>query len=230
MQINYAEAPVSSLSIQGLLSKITLADNERNQVDGTVEKIRKILSLGQAITPAANQYGQATPLHLEVDRCHALVVADPTPENAEAFHIAIIRERDASLTSESINSALRTAWSREVNSLQPIALGILDRVEALLDTESAKVRRTILEADEVFGAGGDVSMFDRRLIATRQSIGTERDRVCGQTASLAWLHENGFCGNPFQPTPTPAPKAVAVPDVALIRGRQKLEVELLVAD
>jgi hypothetical protein len=42
------------------------------------------------------------------------------------------------------------------------------------------------------------------------------------------LVQQGYAPDPFA-MPTPA-KASPVPEVALIRGRQKLEVELLVAD
>jgi hypothetical protein len=226
MQINYAEAPVSSLSLAGLLSKITLTEADRKFVDSTVAKIADVLELGARSTPL-KLYDDSRPnhLHLEVDRLGAILAEYPTAENVEALHNAILRELDSELTADPINQVLKLAWSKLVDGLKPVALGLIDKCESLLDSESSKVRASIIQADSVFGSGADIGTFDARLLATRESLAFERNRICRAGASLAWLVQQGYAADPFA-IPTPA-KAVAVQDPPLTRGRQKLPIELL---
>ena len=191
IEINTAPA----LDLSNLIARQKLSATDRKTLDGTVAGIADILEQMAESRPSAN--GHRSRLQDMADDAERKLAESPTRENREALHGAIVRHQNAEKTFGRINAALSHAARVKIDSLRPIAERILDAVEADLESEGAKRRAEITEADRVFGECGDCSEFDRRLQRTRDFLAIERAAIREAGAALAWLASKDFCPNPY---------------------------------
>ncbi len=127
-------------------------------------------------------------------------MADPTLENVEKLHVAVVRVSQAATSFPRINPALNAAIRREIDSLTGLANRLLDGTAAALETEGKKRLAEIVHADATFGEAGDGTEFERRLAATKANLADERRSVNQAGAALDWLCRHGFTADPFRDT------------------------------
>lgn len=184
-----------ALSLDALIRRQKLTTTDRKATDTAVAEIGTILKVIARNRPSS--HGTVSKLHLAADKAESILVTNPTAENAEALHDALVRHRDAEVSFTRIDAALNLASRTRIDSLRPVAERILDAVEADLETEAAKRREEFVKADAVFGESGDASEFDRRLARTRSFLADERVAIRQNGAALDWLAKMGFTENPF---------------------------------
>ena len=198
--MTFTEAPAAPLNVDSLIRRQKVSGGDRKTLDATVGEIDKILDLIAHNRPSGA--GHTSGLHLIADQAERDLAADPTAANADRLHEAVTRHRDASVSFARINAALNFAARQKIDALRPIAERVLDSVEAALESEGARRKAEILQADSVFGESGDVGEFDRRLARTKAVLADERTAIRQQGAPLAWLAEKGLTRNPYlEPAP-----------------------------
>lgn len=106
-------------------------------------------------------------LHHNADAMEAVMIDNPTHENAEAFHAALVRFDQAKGTAQRIGESLAIALQKVSQSIAPIVSSLLDQVQA-----------TITEAGEKRAA--ELSVSDNSLF----SNDSERQAVQSKIAKL----------------------------------------------
>ena len=77
-------------------------------------------------------------LHHNADRLEAVMIDNPTSENAEAFHAALVRFDQAKGTAQRIGESLAIALQKVSQSLAPIVSSLLDQVHVVITEAGAK--------------------------------------------------------------------------------------------
>jgi hypothetical protein len=155
--------------------------------------------------------------HSEVDRLSEALGTAPTLELADQLHEAIFRCKEAETSAPVIDQCLTVAAARESASLAPLAAGICDRAEALLDSQASEARQHAAEAARSpMASGREVAEVESRIADLRGQLEAHRGQAAGDPFS--WILENGFA----QPDPTePTAKPAAAP-IKSFRGPVKL--------
>ena len=196
MQVLDYQTNSAPLNVGSLIRRQKLSAGDKATLRATCERIAKSLDLIAATRPSAN--GHYSRLQAAADAAEREAMSDPTSENVERLHLAVVRASQATVSFDRINLALNAAIRREIDSLAPLSNRLLDGTAAALETEGKKRLAEIVHADAVFGEGGDGTEFSRRLDATRANLSDERTQVNTAGAALSWLCRHGFTSDPFR--------------------------------
>jgi hypothetical protein len=184
------------LDVTSLIKRQKLSASDRTALRSTCERIARSLDLIESNRPSKTNFYSR--LQAAADAAEREAMDDPTPENVERLHVAVVRASQATTTFDRINVALNAAIRREIDSLTPLANRLLDATATALETEGKKRLAEITQADATFGEAGDSTEFQRRLDSTRVSLSDERSAVNQGGAALDWLCRHGFTENPFR--------------------------------
>jgi len=112
-------------------------------------------------------------LHHNADAMEAVMIDNPTHENAEAFHAALVRFDQAKGTAQRIGESLAIALQKVSQLIAPIVSSLLDQVQA-----------TITEAGEKRDA--ELSVSDNSLFSNdseRQAVQSKIAKLLAQLAA-----------------------------------------------
>jgi hypothetical protein len=196
MQVLDHPTTAAPLDLTTLIRRQKLSGSDRTALRSTCERIARSLDLIESSRP--NAAGHYSRLQAAADVAEREAMDDPTPENVERLHLAVVRASQATTTFDRINVALNVAIRREIDGLAGLANKVLDATATALETEGQKRIREIAQADATFGEAGDSTEFQRRLTATRTNLADERSAVNQGGAALDWLCRHGFTENPFR--------------------------------
>ena len=186
------------LNVGSLIRRQKLSAGDKATLRATCERIARSLDVIEATRPSMS--GHYSRLQGAADAAEREAMSDPTAENAEKLHLAVLRASQAATTFPRINAALNAAVRREIDSLTGLANRLLDGTAKALDDEGSKRMKEIVQADSVFGEAGDSTEFSRRLDATKANLADERRAVNAGGAALDWLCRHHFSADPFRDT------------------------------
>ena len=198
MQVLDYPTAVAPLDLTALIRRQKLSAADKTTLVSTCQRIAKSLDLVAATRPSKSAHYSR--LQAAADAAEREAVGDPTPENVERLHLAVVRANQATVSFPRINAALNAAIRREIDSLTGLANRLLDGTAAALETEGKKRLAEIVHADATFGEAGDGTEFERRLAATKANLADERRAVNQAGAALDWLCRHGFSADPFRDT------------------------------
>lgn len=183
------------LSIQNMLARAKFTDSDEKLVTKGLAEIRRILQLIPRLKPGRDgQYGK---LHEEVDAELEKLFENPTVEQVEACHDAILRERDAAVSFDQIDLHLNRALNREIEAFRPVAERLINQVRDDVISDGAKLRKVLQAGDKIFGEGLEIPHFEARLKKSIEMLDGELAAVKKEGSALHWLSSNGFCSNPY---------------------------------
>lgn len=185
------------LSLDTLISRVEIPKTDKAAMTKATETITAHLQLLHDFKP--NDRGGPSPLHeRRIREAEAALSKEPTEENATKLHDLIILADDANKSYPNIDRAVNVALRWEIDSLQEIALRIIDTVKADAEAEGASLLKQLEAGDSVFGFSAETSLFKSRLQRTLTLIENERKTILSDGAALHWLASRGFCENPYQ--------------------------------
>ena len=184
------ESKPAPLSIEGIIAKVTLSSSDQKAINAAKSRIADITALIAATEPdrAGNQ--KNSQLHRESDAIEQVFLANPTRENAEAFHDALVRLRDAEVSFARIDGVCHLTMNAASRSLESVAMSALDAALKNLDESAASTRKALIETANAFSDDGELSIFDGRLAVTKSNL--EGERTEARSNPLSWLTSRGL--------------------------------------
>lgn len=182
------ENPPAPLAIESILAKVSLSPADKKAITAAQSRISDIMALIAASEP--DRHGRTSQLHLEADEMELVFAEAPTRENAEALHVSLVRVRDAEVSFARIDSVCHSTMNAVSRSLEGVAMSALDSALKNLDESAAITRKAMVETASVFGEGGEIDIFDKRLALTRANL--EGERTEARSNPLHWLAYRGL--------------------------------------
>lgn len=176
------------LAIESILAKVSLSPADKKAVAAAKARIADIMALITATEPDRN--GRTSQLHREADAIEQMFAENPTRENAEALHVALVRVRDAEVSFSRIDATCHATMNAVSRSLEAVAMSALDAALKNLDASAAATRKAMVETASVFGEDGEIQSFDKRLAITRANL--EGERTEARSNPLSWLGYRGL--------------------------------------
>lgn len=176
------------LAIESILAKVSLAPADKKAITTAQSRIAEIMALIAATEPDRNN--RTSQLHLEADEMEQVFAENPTRENAEALHVALVRLRDAEVSFARIDGVAHATMNAVSRSLESVAMNALDAALKNLEESASSTRKAILESASVFGEDGEIEIFDKRLALTRANL--EGERTEARSNPLHWLSSRGL--------------------------------------
>jgi hypothetical protein len=176
------------LSIDSILAKVSLSPADKKAITAAQSRIGEIMALISATEP--DRHGRTSQLHREADEMEQLFAENPSRQNAEALHVALVRVRDAEVSFARIDAVCNATMNAVSRSLESVALSALDSALKNLDASATATRKAMVESASVFGEDGEIDIFDRRLAITRANL--EAERTEARSNPLHWLSYRGL--------------------------------------
>ncbi len=156
------------------LKAITAA---RKSTEGINQTITRILY----DKPHAARAEHFSWLHHHADQLEAVMIDNPTSENAEAFHAALVRFDQAKGTAQRIGESLAIALQKVSQSIAPIVSSLLDQVHVVITEAGAKRAAEIAVNDNALFSNADekrtleskISKLLAELEATRKEAASD---------------------------------------------------------
>lgn len=156
----------------------------KKQIAEAQARIATLMAIVCATEPDAG--GRISALHLAADAAEQVFYATPTIANAEIFHDAVVRSRDAEVSFERINRAIHRLFPACHEAAQPAALEILDSAIAALDAEAETAKANVSKSATVFSDIGSIEVGHAAALAGLESHRAEISRD-----ALGWLASFG---------------------------------------
>jgi hypothetical protein len=187
MQILDYPQPATSTGIaDAVLAGLKPSASAKSAIAKAQAEVDRLLGLVTACEP--DRGGRTSQLHHEADMAEQVFLADPSRENAEALHVALVRCRDAEVSFKRIDSVIHHHLPRASKLAEPAALEIIDAALAELDRQHEAAKANISKASTLFQ---DVARLDRQHEAAKGELVGERNAVLTGDA-LHWLRLKGF--------------------------------------
>jgi hypothetical protein len=188
--------------ILNIIESIGFSPKDKREIDKARKQAGDINAvIGKCLgdPPHAPRHEFFSWLHLEVDRCEAELVENPTHESAEKFHAAVMRFKQAEQSQERIGAALNAAGQRVSQSLAGIVLAHLDKVQSRIDREgAAKLAEIKASNHALFGTAEEQRSVTAKITGLLADL--EAERATAASDPLSWLDRNGLAldGEPVQ--------------------------------
>jgi hypothetical protein len=176
------------LAIESILAKVILSPADKKAINAAQSRIAEIMALIASTEP--DRHGRTSELHREADAIEQVFAEEPTRENAEALHDALVRVRDAEVSFARIDAVCNATMNAASRSLAAVAMSALDAALKNFDASAAQTRRSMIETASVFGEDGEMKTFDSRLAITRANL--EAERTDARSNPLHWLSFRGL--------------------------------------
>jgi len=177
-----------------ICESIALSAKDRREIDSARLKAADINSvIGKCLGDPAHapRHEYFSWLHLEVDRCEAELVENPTHENAEKMHAAMMRFEQAKLSQERIGGALSVAAQKVSQSVAGIANNLLDQVRKTILVEADKRRAELATSNHsLFSNAPEKTALEARVQALIHALNAERGEMV--RCPLGWLDRHGL--------------------------------------
>lgn len=173
-------------SINQLLTSVKLTGSDKKQIADVTAQYQAIGDI-QLQTAAVTIGNPGPPLHLAVDAAILALENEPTRENAERLHDAIVRREQANLSAGTIAHHLHGAFMRTSAKLKPLALRIIDEAEAAAK-ETHKTQREAMVAGGVDKAV--LATHDAKLSETLANL--EGERKSAEAHALDFIQRHGI--------------------------------------
>lgn len=163
---------------------IDAARQETAEINQTINKVL----YDPSHAPSESYFGW---LHLEVDRLEQVVIDNPSHENAERLHAAIVRFNSAKDTQQRIGGALGIAAQKVSQSVVGTVQGHLGKVEQRIQKE-ADLRRAELKPSNhaLFSNADEKRALEARVATLLADLANERTEA--STDPLGWIERNGL--------------------------------------
>ena len=156
----------------------------KKQIAEAQARIATLLGIVAATEPDAG--GRISALHLAADAAEQLLAASPTIENAEFFHDALVRSRDAEVSFSRINNVIHCLFPGCHETAAPAAIEILDSAIAALNAEAATASANVAKSSTVFSDVGSIEAARAAAVADLQGHRSEIARD-----PIGWLKTFG---------------------------------------
>ena len=176
------------LAIESILAKVSLSPADKKAISAAQARIADIMALISATEP--DRHGRHSQLHVEADEMEQVFAQEPSRENAEALHVALVRLRDAEVSFARIDATCHATMNALSRSLEAVAMSALDAALKNLDESAGITRKAMVESSSLFGEDGEIDIFDRRLAITRANLEGERSEA--RANPLSWLAYRGL--------------------------------------
>jgi len=176
------------LSLTGIFKSVSLTSAESKIVSTAQAKIADAVALIAATEP--DRFGRISQLHLDADTAEQAFLADTSRENAERFHDALVRCRDAEVSFSRIDAICNLAMRAASQSVRDVAESVVTRASENLESEAAAHRAAMVKAAATFGEDRELGAFDLRLAATRAALADEAAEA--RRDPLHWLTQRGL--------------------------------------
>jgi hypothetical protein len=130
-------------------------------------------------------------LHLQVDRCEAELVENPTHESAEKFHAAVMRFKQAEQSQERIGGALQLALQKVSQTLSGIVNSLLDATRKKIIAEADKRRAELATSNHaLFSNEEEKRTLEARVQSLIHELNAQREEA--GKCPLSWLDRHGL--------------------------------------
>ena len=138
MNINQPQVPAFPIDKHLNAAAASISTTERKELASTHAQLEKLNLLSSKF--AAPRMNQPHILDAEILATEAALAADPCEEIALKLHDLIVRKQQAELSAPSIAGAIGRKVRTTIDTLQPIALSIIDKAEAAFLVEAEQHR------------------------------------------------------------------------------------------
>lgn len=166
--------------IAAAAKSITPAD--KKTIAAVDAEIGRLNAIAGAFAP--DRPGQRHPLDEAVQAAGELLASNPTEAAALELHNLIVRKTQCQLTSEAIAQPIRLKTRALIDTMVPIATGIIDRAEAAFVAE-AEAHAAATKNATTFAS--DTAGFAARLEASRAAFSEKRRWIAQENASAHFL-------------------------------------------
>lgn len=178
----------SPLAIDSILAKVSLSPADKKAITAAQSRIAEIMALIAFTEP--DRHGRTSQLHREADEKEQVFAQEPTRENAELLHNALVRLRDAEVSFARIDGVCNETMNQVSRSVESVALNALDAALKNLDESAAATRKAMVESASLFGEDGEIDIFNKRLAVTKSNL--EAERTEARANPLHWLAYRGL--------------------------------------
>jgi hypothetical protein len=160
----------------------SLTSAAKKQIASVSAELDRLNSLAGSFQP--ERMGQPHPLDERIRAAEVALMENPTEELALELHSLIVRRDQAKLTGGPICRAIGHKVRIAIDSLTPVAIGIIDKAEAAFLAE-AEAHRQATQNQTTFAAA--TTDFDARLEATRAALAEKRRWISEENAAAHFL-------------------------------------------
>jgi hypothetical protein len=168
-----------------LIKNVKLTTSAKQSIAAAQAEVDRLMDLATACEPDRN--GRTSQLHLLADEAEQVFLAEPSRENAEAFHDALTRCHDAEVSFKRIDFVIHQHLPRAAKIAEPAALEIIDGALAELDKQHQTAKANVSKNATIFA---DVAQLDRQHGALVAAL--EGERAAALENPLHWLQSKGI--------------------------------------
>jgi hypothetical protein len=184
--------------LPAVIAGIVLSDAERKQINASRDVFARVESIGMATCPPANWNNFQCQLGDLEREAYNQLAENPTPENAEKYHGAVMRYESSAKSADQIAEALEVSRVRERAALLIVCNAILDRCQTFIDTEAKRHTEAISGTMEHPVFGGIEDAWATRIKDIQVALSGERAQA--RKDSFNWLSVSGFFDQAAAPT------------------------------
>ena len=196
MEITHYQPPVArnSHDIQLIAESVPFSSKDKQQIDKArvqTQEINQTIDRILADPAHAPSHKYFCWLHNEVDRIEAELIDNPSYENAERFHAAIVRFNQAKDTQQRVGGALQLALQRVSQSLTDIVNSLLDATRKKIIAEADKRRAELATSNRaLFSNEDEKRTLEARVQVLIHELNSERTEAMRDP--LSWLDRAGL--------------------------------------
>ena len=183
-----------SHDILQIAESIAWSAKDRREIDSARLKAADINGvIGKCLADPAHapRWEDFSFLHRAIDAIETELIDNPSHENAERLHAAIVRFDQAKVTQQRIGAALGIALSKVSQSVAGIVAGHLDKVEQRIQKE-ADLRRAELKPSNhaLFSNADEKRALEARVAQLLSDLASVRTEAWQDP--LGWIERNGL--------------------------------------
>jgi uncharacterized protein GlcG (DUF336 family) len=183
--IDYPIAPESSGIADAVIRSIKPTSEARAVIDKAVANVDRLMEHVTNFEP--DRHGRTSKLHLLADAAERAFVENPTHENAEALHAAIVRAETAVQSFPRIDGVIHHHLREASKKAFPACAEIIDQAASELDKQHKGAKASLAKNSTVFA---DVASIDRQHALAVDELAGERSAA--EADPLGWLRSKGF--------------------------------------
>jgi hypothetical protein len=160
----------------------SLSPTDKKQLATVNAELARLNAIAGNFQP--ERMGQRHPLDEKIHEAEIALSENPSDELALALHSLIVRKSEVKLTSGTINGAIARKVRTEIDTLIPVAIGILDKAEESFLAEAQAHREATKTQTSFSTAQAD---FEARLEASRETFTAKRKWIETENAAAHFL-------------------------------------------
>jgi hypothetical protein len=166
--------------IEAAAKSLTAA--EKKQIASVSAELDRLNSLAGSFQP--ERMGQPHPLDERIRAAEVALMENPTEDLALELHSLIVRRDQAKLTGGPICGAIGHKVRVVIDTMIPVAIGVIDKGEAAFLAEAEAHREATKNQTTFSAAAVD---FDARIEATRAALAEKRRWISNENAAAHFL-------------------------------------------